>query len=116
MEVNGFDAGAKFHVASDTPYARYFLADILQFQFHRALCKEAGYTGPLNRCSIFENKKAGEKFQAMLKMGSSKPWTEALKTITGEDKMDATAILDYFAPLKVWLDEQNAQFEKTAKK
>ncbi|PRC95018.1 M2 family metallopeptidase [Solimicrobium silvestre] len=116
MEANGFDAGAKFHVASDTPYARYFLADILQFQFHRALCKEAGYVGPLNRCSIFENKQAGEKFQAMLKMGSSKPWPEALKTMTGSDRIDATAILDYFAPLKVWLDEQNALYEKSAKK
>ena len=115
-EAGGFDAGAKFHVASDTPYARYFLADILQFQFQRALCKEAGYTGPLNRCSIFENKQAGEKFQAMLKMGSSKPWREALHTMTGEDQMDASAILDYFAPLKIWLDEQNRQYALQAPK
>jgi peptidyl-dipeptidase A len=109
----GFDAGAKFHVASDTPYARYFLAALLQFQFHRALCREAGYTGPLNRCSIYGNKKAGEKFQQMLAMGRSKPWPEALKAVTGEDKMDATAMLDYFAPLKVWLDEQNRQLALT---
>ena len=102
-----FDAGAKYHVASNTPYARYFLADILQFQFHRALCKEAGYTGPLNRCSIYGNKAAGAKLKAMLAMGQSKPWPEALKAMTGEDKMDATAIIDYFAPLKTWLDEQN---------
>ena len=115
MEANGFDAGAKFHVASDTPYARYFLADTLQFQFHRALCKEAGFKGQLNRCSIFENKAAGQKFQQMLAMGSSKPWVDALKVV-GEDKLDASAILDYFAPLKVWLDEQNAAFEKGVKK
>ena len=115
MEANGFDAGAKFHVASDTPYARYFLADILQFQFHRALCKEAGFKGQLNRCSIFENKAAGQKFQQMLAMGSSKPWVDALKVV-GDDKLDASAILDYFAPLKVWLDEQNAAFEKGVKK
>ena len=102
-----FDAGAKYHVASNTPYARYFLADILQFQFHRALCKTAGYSGPLNRCSIYGNKAAGEKLKAMLAMGQSKPWPEALKAMTGEDKMDATAIIDYFAPLKAWLDEQN---------
>lgn len=102
-----FDAGAKYHVAGNTPYARYFLAHILQFQFHRALCKEAGYTGPLNRCSIYGNKAAGEKLKAMLAMGQSKPWPEALKALTGEDKMDATAIIDYFAPLKTWLDEQN---------
>jgi peptidyl-dipeptidase A len=102
-----FDAGAKYHVASNTPYARYFLATILQFQFHRALCREAGITGPLHRGSIYGNKQAGEKLKKMLEMGQSKPWPEALKALTGEDKMDATAILDYFAPLKKWLDDQN---------
>ena len=109
IEADGFDAGAKFHVASDTPYARYFLADMLQFQFHRALCRESGYTGPLHRCSVFGNKAAGAKFQAMLAMGSSKPWPEALKALTGEDKIDGGAIIEYFAPLKTWLDEQNRQ-------
>lgn len=109
IAVDGFDAGAKYHVASDTPYARYFLADMLQFQFHRALCREAGYTGPLNRCSVYGNKAAGAKFQAMLAMGSSKPWPEALKALTGEDKIDGSAIIEYFAPLKTWLDEQNRQ-------
>jgi peptidyl-dipeptidase A len=102
-----FDAGAKYHVPANTPYARYFLAAILQFQFHRALCREAGFNGPLYQCSIYGNKKAGEKLKQMLAMGLSKPWPEALKAMTGEDKMDATAIIDYFAPLKVWLDEQN---------
>jgi len=103
-----FDAGAKYHVPANTPYARYFLASILQFQFHRALCREAGFNGPLYQCSIYGNKKAGEKLKAMLAMGLSRPWPEALKAMTGEDKMDATAIIDYFAPLKTWLDEQNA--------
>ncbi|WP_296950320.1 M2 family metallopeptidase [uncultured Massilia sp.] len=110
---DGFDAGAKFHVASDTPYARYFLAHVLQFQFHRALCREAGDTGPLNRCSIYGNKRAGAKFQQMLEMGTSKPWPEALKAVTGEDRLDATAMLEYFAPLKAWLDEQNRQLALT---
>ncbi|MBV1774248.1 M2 family metallopeptidase [Burkholderiaceae bacterium DAT-1] len=110
--AGGFDAGAKFHVASDTPYARYFLAHILQFQFQRALCKEAGYSGPLNRCSIYGNKAAGAKYQAMLTLGTSKPWPEALKTLTGEDKLDGSAIIDYFAPLKTWLDAQNAELAK----
>ena len=104
-----FDPGAKFHVAANVPYTRYFLADIYQFQFHRALCKEAGFTGPLNRCSIYNNKAAGAKLHAMLELGKSKPWQEAFQTMMGEDKADATAILDYFAPLKTWLDEQNAK-------
>lgn len=102
-----FDAGAKYHVASNTPYARYFIADILQFQFHRGLCRIAGYRGPLHRCSIYNNKEAGAALQKMLAMGASRPWPEALHALTGEDKMDATAILDYFAPLKQWLDQQN---------
>jgi peptidyl-dipeptidase A len=102
-----FDPGAKFHVPANVPYMRYFLARILQFQFQRALCREAGYQGPLHRCSIYANKAAGEKLNAMLALGASKPWQEALETMTGEKQMDATAIADYFAPLKVWLDEQN---------
>jgi peptidyl-dipeptidase A len=102
-----FDPGAKYHVPGNVPYARYFLARILQYQFQRALCREAGSTGPLHRCSIYGNKAAGEKLNKMLAMGASKPWPEALETLTGEKQMDATALADYFAPLKLWLDEQN---------
>ena len=76
-----FDPGAKYHVPANTPYARYFLAAILQFQFHRALCREAGFTGPLYQCSIYGNKKAGEKLKAMLAMGASEPWPAALKAM-----------------------------------
>lgn len=102
-----FDPGAKYHVPANVPYMRYFLADILQFQFHRALCREAGVTGPLHRCSIYNSKTAGAKLNKMLEMGQSRPWPEALAAISGEEQMDASAILDYFAPLKTWLDEQN---------
>ncbi len=103
-----FDPGAKYHVAANYPYARYFLAYILQFQFHRALARIAGCTGPLNRCSIYESQAAGRRLSAMLALGASKPWPEALEALTGQKQMDATAILDYFAPLKKWLDQQNA--------
>lgn len=102
-----FDPGAKFHVPGNVPYARYFLARIYQFQFHRALCKVAGEAGPLNRCSIYDNKKAGEKLNAMLSMGASKPWPDAMEVLTGQREADASALADYFAPLKTWLDEQN---------
>jgi peptidyl-dipeptidase A len=102
-----FDPGAKYHIPSNTPYARYFLAAILQFQLHRALCREAGYGGPLHRCSVYNNKEAGARLAKMLAMGKSRPWPEELEALTGEKQMDATAILDYFAPLKSWLDEQN---------
>ncbi|HYL47714.1 MAG TPA: M2 family metallopeptidase, partial [Candidatus Limnocylindrales bacterium] len=102
-----FDAAAKYHVAANVPYARYFLASVLQFQFHRALCRAAGYAGPLHRCSIYNNKEAGARLAKMLAMGKSLPWPDELEALTGEKQMDATAILDYFAPLKQWLDEQN---------
>ena len=101
-----FDPGAKYHVPGNTPYARYFLAHILQFQFHRALSQAAGCTAPLHRCSIYESKAAGERLNKMMAMGLSRPWPEALEALTGSKQMDATAILDYFAPLQKWLDEQ----------
>ena len=102
-----FDPGAKYHVAANVPYTRYFLAQILQFQFHRALAQAAGCHGPLNRCSIYESKEAGKRLSQMLAMGLSRPWPEALDVVTGHKRMDATAILAYFAPLQKWLDEQN---------
>jgi len=102
-----FDAGAKYHVPANVPYTRYFLADILQFQFHRSLSQIAGCKEPLNRCSIYGNQEAGRRLNTMLEMGLSKPWQEALYSLTGQKQMDATAIRDYFAPLQKWLDEQN---------
>ncbi|MCP5118618.1 MAG: peptidase M2 family protein, partial [bacterium] len=102
-----FDPGAKYHVPANVPYTRYFLAHILQFQFHRALSETAGCTDPLHRCSIYESDEAGKRLIAMLEMGQSKPWPEALEALTGKPEMDATAIIDYFAPLKEWLDQQN---------
>jgi len=105
--ADAFDPGAKFHVANNVPYTRYFLADIYEFQFYRAACRLAGWSGPLNRCNIFGNTDVGAKFNAMLKMGQSRPWPEALATFTGERDIDASAINDYFAPLSAWLDKQN---------
>ncbi|MGD0793088.1 MAG: M2 family metallopeptidase [Terriglobales bacterium] len=102
-----FDPGAKYHVAANVPYTRYFLAQVLEFQFYRALCRESGYTGPLNRCTFYGSKEAGAKFNKMLAMGQSKPWPDALEVLTGERQTDAGALLEYFAPLKQWLDEQN---------
>jgi len=102
-----FDPGAKYHIPGNTPYTRYFLAAILQFQFHRALCEEAGFDGPLNRCSIYDNAEAGARLADMMEMGASQPWPVALEALTGQPEMDASAILDYFAPLKTWLDQQN---------
>lgn len=104
-----FDPGAKYHVPANVPYTRYFMSYILQFQFHRALAQAAGCPAgtPLHRCSIYQSKDAGKKLNAMLELGLSKPWQEALSEITGSKQMDATAIRDYFAPLQKWLDEQN---------
>jgi len=101
-----FDPGAKYHVPGNVPYTRYFLADILQFQFHRGLSQTAGCTSILNRCSIYQSMEAGKKLNDMLSSGLSKPWPEALEKIAGTKQMDAGAILDYFKPLDAWLDEQ----------
>ena len=102
-----FDPGAKYHVAGNVPYMRYFLAHILEFQFYRALCQASGYSGPLHKCTFFGSKEAGAKFNKMLEMGQSKPWPDALEVLTGERQIDGGALLEYFAPLRKWLDEQN---------
>jgi peptidyl-dipeptidase A len=102
-----FDPGAKYHIPGNTPYTRYFLSFILQFQFHKALCDASGYEGPLHECSIFGSKEAGEKYGAMMALGASQPWPETLEKLTGTRQMDASAILDYFRPLEAWLEDQN---------
>jgi peptidyl-dipeptidase A len=102
-----FDAGAKYHVPANVAYTRYFLARVLQFQFHRAMCQAAGFKGPLHQCSVFGNKEAGARLRAMLELGQSKPWQDALFAMTGSREMDAGAMLEYFAPLQTWLKEQN---------
>lgn len=102
-----FDPGAKYHIPANTPYTRYFLSYILQFQFHRALCQAAGFQGPLNECSIYGNEEAGKRFREMLALGQSQPWQDTLEKLTGTRQMDASAITEYFAPLLAWLEEQN---------
>ena len=106
--VDAFDAGAKFHIPGNTPYTRYFLARILQFQFYKAACDQAGWTGPLHRCSFYGNKQVGAKLNAMLEMGASRPAPDALEAFTGTRQTSGAAMVEYFAPLKAWLDKQNA--------
>lgn len=105
--ASSFDPGAKYHVPASVPYTRYFLAHVLQFQFQQAACAQTGWKGPLHRCSIYGEKAVGERLQNMLEMGQSKPWPDALEAFTGTREMDAKAVLDYFAPLDAWLQEQN---------
>jgi peptidyl-dipeptidase A len=105
--ADAFDPGAKFHIPGNTPYMRYFLARVLQFQFYEAACKMAGWKGPLHRCSFYGNKKVGERLKAMLELGQSKPWPEALHLFTGSREISGKAMISYFTPLKAWLDQQN---------
>jgi peptidyl-dipeptidase A len=105
--ADGFDAGAKYHIPGNVSYTRYFLARLLQFQFYKAACDTAGWEGPLHRCSFYGNKDVGTKLNAMLEMGASKPWPDALEAFTGERQMNGTAMVEYFAPLMKWLEEQN---------
>ena len=106
--ADAFDPGAKYHIPGNTPYLRYFLSYVMQFQFHKAACEQAGWEGPLHRCSIYNNKEVGERFNAMMEMGASKPWPDALESFTGTREMDGSAIVEYFDPLMVYLKEQNA--------
>jgi peptidyl-dipeptidase A len=103
-----FDPGAKYHIPGNTPYMRYFLARILQFQFYKSACEMAGWEGPLHRCSFYGNKTVGTRLNAMLEMGASQPWPEALEAFIGSPEISGEAIVEYFAPLMAWLKEQNA--------
>lgn len=105
--ADAFDPGAKYHIPNHVSYMRYFLAHILQFQFHKSACEQMGWEGPLHRCSVYGNKDVGGKFKAMLEMGASQPWPDALEAFTGNRQMDGSAVVAYFEPLKAWLDEQN---------
>ena len=106
--ADAFDPGAKYHIPANTPYMRYFLARILQYQFYQAACELAGWSGPLHRCSFYGSKEAGARLNAMLELGTSRPWQDALEAFTGQREMDASALLAYYAPLSEWLEEQNA--------
>ena len=107
-DANAFDPGAKYHIPGNTPYTRYFLARLLQFQFYEAACKQAGWKGPLHRCSFYGNKEVGKRFNAMLEMGASKPWPDALQAFTGSREMSGKSMIAYFKPLMTWLQKQNA--------
>jgi len=105
--ADAFDPGAKYHIPGNTPYMRYFLARVYQFQFQRAACRQAGWMGALHQCSVYGNREVGARFNAMMEMGQSKPWPEALKAFTGETRTDASAVAEYFKPLDAWLTQQN---------
>ncbi len=105
--ADGFDPGAKYHIPGNTPYLRYFLSFVMQFQFHKAACDQAGWEGPLHRCSIYGNEEVGRRFNAMMEMGASEPWPDVLETFTGTREMDGSAIIEYFDPLIGYLREQN---------
>ncbi len=104
-----FDPGAKYHIPGNTPYTRYYLARIMQYQFHEALCKEMGFDGPLHECSIYDNKVAGEKIISTMALGESQPWQDTFENLTGSRKLSGKSILNYYAPLKDWLDDQNKE-------
>ncbi|XP_075436513.1 angiotensin-converting enzyme [Ascaphus truei] len=112
-DENHFDPGAKYHIPGNTPYIRYFVSFVLQFQFHKALCTAANQTGPLHTCDIYQSLEAGKALGDVLRAGSSKPWQELLKTMTGTDKMDVAPLLEYFAPVTKWLQEQNTKNNET---
>ena len=104
---DAFDPGAKYHIPGNTPYLRYFLSYILQYQFHEAACEMAGWEGPLHRCSIYGNEEVGAKLKAMLEKGASEPWPDALEAFTGTREMDGSAITEYFEPLITYMKEEN---------
>ena len=106
-DYDAFDPGAKYHIPGNTPYTRYYLARIMQYQFHESLCNDIGFDGPLHECTIYNNPEAGEKLKSMLALGSSVPWQDAFEELTGVRELSGESIINYYSPLKEWLDEKN---------
>lgn len=108
-----FDPGAKYHVPANIPYIRNFVAGVLQFQLYRALCQAAGQRyvddprRPLHRCDFYRSPEAGRILGKMMERGSSIPWQETLQEAIGEDRLDASALREYFRPLEDWLRTEN---------
>lgn len=104
-----FEAGAMYHIIVTYPFIGYYIRTIIQFQFYQSLCQAANHTGPLHKCDFYRSTEAGEKLAAMLSMGRSKPWPEAMEALTGQREMKADAILEYFQPLMEWLEKTNEE-------
>ncbi|NXX07699.1 ACE2 enzyme, partial [Larus smithsonianus] len=102
------DPAVLFHVANDYSFIRYYTRTIYQFQFQEALCKAANHTGPLHTCDITNSTAAGQNLRELLELGRSKPWTQALESVTGEKYMNAAPLLHYFEPLYKWLQKNNS--------
>lgn len=91
-----------------------FMGHILQFQIHKALCKEIGQyeaddeNKRLHNCDIAGSSRAGEILRLGMIQGGSKHWSDVLELMTGERNITTDAILEYFDPLYKYLREVNS--------
>ncbi|EEB18603.1 Angiotensin-converting enzyme, putative [Pediculus humanus corporis] len=108
-----FDPGSKYHIPANVPYIRYFFSTVLQFQLHRHLCRISGQYDPndstksLHKCDIYRKIQAGNVLKELMKYGSSLSWKEVLYRSIGENKLDGSALRDFFRPLEEWLRNEN---------
>lgn len=103
------DPIAKWHLPAMYPYLRYFYATTMRYMLHESLCREINHTGPIAKCTIYGQKKAGEMLWRFMQLGRSKYWTEILQEFTGYNRFSAAPMMHYYEPLISWLDRYIAE-------
>ena len=100
------DAATKTHI-NDTPayYYSYAVAEVFKHQLHDYIAKKFLHQPP-QACNYANNKQVGDFLKSIMVKGATEDWRKVLKEATGED-LSTRAMVEYYAPLLKWLEEQN---------
>ncbi|MEO6332304.1 MAG: M2 family metallopeptidase, partial [Gemmatimonadaceae bacterium] len=86
-------------------YYDYALSFALLFQMHNHIAKDILKQDPRNT-NYYGNTGVGDFLRTLMAPGASRPWRDVLRETTGQE-LNANAMMEYFAPLRAWLEEQN---------
>lgn len=100
------DGLTKTHINDDPgQYYDYALSFALLFQMHNHIAKNILNQDPRNT-NYYGNTGVGDFLRTLMAPGASRPWRDVLRETTGQE-LNANAMMEYFAPLYGWLQEQN---------
>lgn len=100
------DPATKTHINDDpAQYYKYAIAFAIKYQLHMYIAKNILHQDPRN-CSYYGNKELGAFLYNLMKVGATRDWRQLIREATGED-LSAKAMLEYYAPLMKYLQEQN---------
>lgn len=100
------DPATKTHINDDAAqYYDYAIGTVIKFQLHDHIARNILKQDP-RECNYYGNREVGDFLRSILEVGATKDWNVVLKEATGEG-LSARAMVDYFEPLKAWLEERN---------